>query len=151
MNRITTSIFLLIAFVLFTPVALSSGQEVDWEPTIYANGQSYITTFQHSSSALKYYTSVEEVDVDGKMMNATVVRFAPNVLNADPPATDAMPGVEVNENEYNFSQTIDLTGQPDGGIIVIEIFEMDIDVNDPESIANPKGKGTLVGTGPAGG
>jgi len=151
MKRIKSTLLSLVAIALFIPVGISSNQaEVNWTPSIFANGQSYITTFQHSEKNLKFYTSEENVEINGAMMMATVIRFAPNIMNASAPTQDAI-GLKESRNLFNFSQTIDLSGQINGGAVVVEIYDIDIDVNNPATIGNPKGKGTLVSTIPPSG
>ncbi len=151
MKRFKYTLLSILAIAMFMPVGMSSNQaEVNWTPSIFANGQSYITTFQHSEKNLKFYSSEENVEINGAMMMATVIRFAPNILNATAPAEEAT-GLKESRNLFNFSQTIDLSGQANGGAIVVEIYDIDIDLNNPATIGNPKGKGTLVSTIPPSG
>ena len=142
MKVIKTTLFLLFVLV-FSPTGMSADNPVNWTPQIFSNGQSYHVTFQHEKKNLKYYISTEMTEVEGEMVVATVVRYAPDVLNAQSPA-EQVDGNKVMYKVYDYSETIDLTGQTNGDIIVIEVYENDIDINIPTTIGNPKGKGTLV-------
>lgn len=136
-------------FSFFCFMSMSANAQVapNWTPSIFVNGESYMITFQHKTGNLKYYTAVENIQIDGKMTMATVVRFSPNITNAGNPL-QLSTGFMVSPTIFGFAQTVNLTGQVGGQAIQVEIYEGGIDPTMPGSVGNPQGKGTMVATRP---
>lgn len=143
-----SGVLALIFSLALLPQSIASTEEApNYAPQIFSNGTVYHTQFQHTDHRLKYHISAQNVMIDGEMKAASVVRFAPNILNAGAP-TQSAEGSRQGWNLYNFNVTVNLTGLANSQIIVVEIFDHDIDLNNQMTLGDPKGKGTLVSNKP---